>query len=106
MAGQQHQLEPVVDLVDAIFNGDTGHGPSLLARGFSETPMKYSRAAASASRISRLRSGYRTTTSRKELKSPATSLYYISFSADSAVLFFGWRLARRILAPDYAPEGR
>ena len=25
VAGQQHELEPVVDLVDAIFDGDTSH---------------------------------------------------------------------------------
>jgi hypothetical protein len=25
MAGEQNQIEPVLDLVDAIFNGDTGH---------------------------------------------------------------------------------
>jgi hypothetical protein len=26
MARQQHEIESVLDLVDAIFNGDTGHG--------------------------------------------------------------------------------
>ena len=25
MAGQQHEIEPVLDLVDAILNGDPGH---------------------------------------------------------------------------------
>jgi hypothetical protein len=30
MAGKKNQIEPVLDLVDAIFNGDSGHSARLL----------------------------------------------------------------------------
>jgi hypothetical protein len=30
VAGQQHELKPVVDLVDAVFDGHTSHGRLLL----------------------------------------------------------------------------
>ena len=29
VARQQHEIEPVFDLVDAVFNGDAGHGVLL-----------------------------------------------------------------------------
>jgi hypothetical protein len=28
VASQQHQVEPVLDLIDAVFNGDTCHAPA------------------------------------------------------------------------------
>jgi hypothetical protein len=36
MAGEQHQLEAVVDLVDAVFNGYTGHEAPLSFLDFRE----------------------------------------------------------------------
>ena len=32
VAGEQNQLEAVLDLVDAVFNGDASHGGRLLPR--------------------------------------------------------------------------
>jgi DNA polymerase III delta subunit len=32
MAREQHEIEPVFDFVDAVFNGDTGHALPLLSR--------------------------------------------------------------------------
>jgi hypothetical protein len=34
MTGQQDQLKAVIDLVDAIFNGDAGHWMPLSCEGF------------------------------------------------------------------------
>jgi hypothetical protein len=34
VAGKEHQLEAVIDLVDAIFNGYAGHGLPLSCDGF------------------------------------------------------------------------
>ena len=37
VAGEQHQLEAVVDLVDAVFNGDAGHELPLSCMDLTES---------------------------------------------------------------------
>jgi hypothetical protein len=34
MTGEKHEFKPVFDLVDAIFDGDTGHRLDLRGRDF------------------------------------------------------------------------
>src|SRR5262249_10218909 len=36
MAREQHEVEPVVDLVDAVLNGDTSHGVATPLTGLTE----------------------------------------------------------------------